>query len=243
MIWSEKKTVSPHDLDENDIASASAVLRYLQDAAYGQMYANPPSMNELRLEGKTFLLSRTSLSIYAPLRVYDDIVSESWACDSRGASYLRCGRLRRNGETVAELSAVWALVDIRTRALLRVSEYPQSYTNEPPLTLCTPRLRIPKETPLLRVGEYTALYRDADVNLHINNTNYPDILCSFLPDMKNKRVSQLSVNYCHEAAIGDTLGVYSAVEADTGAVLFRTLRPDGQTNVEARLCLCSISEE
>lgn len=236
MIWSEKKVVSPHDLDENDIASASAILRYLQDAAYGQMYANPPSMDDLRREGKTFLLSCLSLSIHAPLWVYDTVVSESWACESKGASYLRCGRLRRGEETVAELSAVWALVDTRTRALLRVSEYPQSYSSEPPLTSAMPtRLRIPRSTVLTRVGEYTAIYRDIDINRHINNTGYPDILCSFLPDMKGKRVSHLMISYCHEAALGDTLEIYSAAQTEDGAWLMRTVRPDGQTNVEARL--------
>ena len=32
------------------------------------------------------------------------------------------------------------------------------------------------------VGEHTVEYSDVDVNRHLNNTKYPDMLCGFLPD-------------------------------------------------------------
>lgn len=237
MIYSEPKTVSPHDLDENNIASASAILRYLQDSAYGQMYNNPPSMDDLRRDGKTFLLSRIAFTSYQPLKVYDKLISQSWACESKGASYLRCGRLLRGDDVVAELMAIWALIDIPSKRLLRVSEYPQPYTNEPPLELEMPtRLRIPKDAEMSLLGEYTVFYRDVDLNRHINNTNYPNILCSMLPDMSGKRVTKAVINYNHEAALGNTIQVYSMPHAsDPDTVLFRTVRPDGQTNVEAEM--------
>ena len=126
MIWNENKTVSPHDLDLNNILSASGVLRYLQDAAYSQMYHNPPTMDQLRAEGKIFILSRVAMSIYAPATVQEKLVSQSWACESKGFSFNRCCRLMRGEETIAELCAVWALVDADSRRLLRVEDYGQT---------------------------------------------------------------------------------------------------------------------
>ena len=241
MIWKENVTVSPHDLDLNNILSASGTLRFLQDAAYSQMYHNPPTMDELRAEGKIFILSRVSMSIYAPAYVQEKLVSESWACESKSYSFNRCCRLLRGEETLAELCAVWALVSAEDRRLLRVEEYGQSYENEPPLTLDAPtRIRIPQDAPLSLVGEYAVSYNDVDVNRHINNTNYPDILCGFLPDMCGKRVSKISIGYLREAPLGESIKIYLARGDEEDSYFFRTVRADGQVNVEAYLELDEI---
>ena len=241
MIWSEHKKVTPHDIDINDLLSASGALRYMQDAAYFQMFYNPPSMAELRRDGKIFLLSRVSMSIYAPIRVGEELVSESWACESRGVSFLRCCRLLRGEETVAELSSIWALKDAVDGRLLRIEDYPQSYENHPPLTLDAPsRIRIPRDASQKLVGEYTVRYNDCDINMHINNTKYPDILCGFVPNMLGKRVAKISISYCHEAPLGENIKVYIARGEEDDSYYFRTVREDGQVNVEAYLALDGI---
>lgn len=240
MIWNENKTVSPHDLDLNNILSASGALRFLQDAAYSQMYHNPPTMDDLRAEGKTFILSRVAMSLYAPVYVQEKLVSQSWACESKGYSFNRCCRLLRGEETVAELCAVWALVDTESGRLLKIDEYAQTYENEEPLTLDAPtRIRIPRDASLSLVGEYAVNYNDVDVNRHINNTNYPDILCSFLPDMTEKRASKISIAYIHEAPLGESIKVYLSRGEEEDSYFIRTLRADGQTNVEAYIELDS----
>lgn len=239
MIWSEKNYVSPHDLDVNNIASASAILRYLQEAAYGQMYNNPPSLDDLRTQGKTFLLSRLRLDIYSELHVYDELTVQSWSCDGGSVSYPRCGRVLRGNETVAEIRSLWALVDIENRKLLKISEYPQSYTNEPPLDGANDRLRLPRELEMSLVGEHAVIYEDIDVNEHINNTHYPDILCGCLPTMKNKRVTRIMINYVHEAPLGAKLKIYSA-QSESGSIAFRTILEDGRTNVEAEMTVTDI---
>ncbi|MBR2460987.1 MAG: hypothetical protein IKB34_07145 [Clostridia bacterium] len=238
MIWSENKTVSPHDLDLNNIMSASAILRALQDAAYDHMYYTPPSMDDLRREGKVFLLSRISMTVYAPIRVCEGVVAETWACESKGVSFLRCSRLLRNGEPVAELSAIWALLDVESGRLLRVTEYPQSYSNEPPLDVTAPaRIRIPRDVEMTLAGEYTVSYNDVDINRHVNNTNYPDILCGFLGSMEGKRAVKVCINYIKEAPLGDTLKVYVTPGEEEDSYLFRTVRSDGAVNVEAYIVL------
>ena len=243
MIWSENKKVTPHDIDINDILSASGALRYMQDAAYFQMLHNPPSMLDLRRDGKIFLLSRVSMNVYAPMRVGEELVSESWACESKGVSFQRCCRLLRGEETVAELSSVWALKDAESGRLLKIEDYPQSYDNHDPLTLDAPsRVRVPRDATLKLVGEYAASYNDCDLNMHINNTRYPDILCGFVPDMLGKRVAKLSISYSHEAPLGESVKVYIARGEEDDSYYFRTVREDGQVNVEAYMVLDDIEE-
>ena len=53
------------------------------------------------------------------------------------------------------------------------------------------RFRLPADAPLREVGRHLVTYADVDVNRHMNNTKYADLLCSYLP-MDGARVSAMS---------------------------------------------------
>ena len=237
MRFSFKATISPHDLDINNVASPSAVLRYLQEAAYRHLQACPPTMDELREQNKVFVLSRVSFSIYAELHSGDELEITTWPSEGKGVSFLRSGRITKNGSTVAELLAVWALINPVDRTLWRATDYSADFEYEEPIELDMPtRIRIPKDTQLSLVGQYTVRYNDIDVNRHINNTHYPDILCSFIPSMLGRKVVNMSISYVNEAPLGTDIKVYSSRE-DDGTFYMRTILPDGRVNVEAQLIM------
>lgn len=237
MIYSIKRTVSPHDLDYNNVASASAVLRFMQEAAYCHMYFYPPTLDDLRAENKAFVVSRLSMSIYAPLYACEEITVQTWACESKGASFPRCARILRGDEVVAELSSVWALIDLDKKTILRADAYQASYTCEEPIELDLPsRVRVPRDTELTLAGEYTVSYNDVDINKHINNTHYPDIICCFLPKLDGRRVIKFAISYLREAPLGEQIKVYTSRESD-GEIWVRTVNHDGSTNVEVQVVL------
>ena len=237
MKYTFKATVTPHDLDINNIASASAILRYMQEAAYRHLTVCPPTMDELRAENKVFVLSRLCFSIYGELRFDDELEISTWPSESRGASFPRSTRATKNGQTVAELVSQWALIDPVNKTLWRASAYSPDFEYEPPLLLDLPaRLRIPEGTEMKLVGEHTVQYCDVDMNKHLNNTTYPDILCGFLPSMVGKRVVNMAINYVNEAPLGVQIKVYASAE-DDGQYYLRTTLPDGKTNVEAQILL------
>lgn len=237
MKFGFKATVTPHDLDINNIASASAVLRYMQEAAYRHLTVCPPTMDELRAENKVFVISRLSFSIYDEIRFDDKLDITTWPSESRGASFPRSTRVTRDGNIVAELVSQWALVDPVNKALWRSNAYEPDFEYEDPIELDLPsRLRIPQGTELSLVGEHTVGYHDIDMNKHLNNTNYPDILCGFLPSMIGKRVVSMAISYLHEAPLGAEVKVYCSKE-DDGLFYMRTVLPDGSVNVEAQIVL------
>lgn len=242
MRYTFNARVTPHDLDINNIASASAVLRYLQEAAFRHLEVCPPTMDELRAQNKVFVLSRVCYSIYDELHTGDEIEISTWPSEGKGVSFLRSGRMTRNGSTVAELLAVWALINPVDKTLWRASDYSADFEYEEPIELDMPtRFRIPKDAELSLVGEYTVRYNDIDVNRHINNTHYPDILCSFIPSMLHRRVVNMSISYLHEAPLGTEIKVYSSREDDE-TFYMRTLLPDGSVNVEAQLIMEDIHD-
>ena len=101
MKWTEEYRINVHDTDLNGIVSASGILRYMQDTSNLHMAGEGPSYESLFAEGNSFILSRISLSIYAPLHAHDVIRSQTWAVASRGVTYNRCFRIIRGEDIVA----------------------------------------------------------------------------------------------------------------------------------------------
>lgn len=236
MKWSEHYRINTHDCDSSGCVRASLVQRYMQETANMQMKHQGPSNEELRDMGMAFLLSRISVSIYSPLLPGDEIDVTSWGCESRGVSFNRCYQIKRDDEIVAEATSVWGLIGINDHRIIRVGEVEMRFGTDEPLELESTRVRIPRDLNLALVGERPIVYSDLDMNHHMNNTNYPDMFCDFIPEMPGKRVIGISISYVHEAPLGELLKVYTAKNDDVWYV--RTVRSsDGQINAEAEIIL------
>ena len=58
--------------------------------------------------------------------------------------------------------------------------------------------------------------------------------------MKGKRVSKISIAYVHEAPLGESIKIYLTRGEEDDSYYLRTVRADGQTNVEAYIELDNI---
>lgn len=234
MKWLEHYRLGAAETDINNIASASAVMRYLQDSANCHLAAVRPSYDELFERGLAFVLSRISVVFYSELHAHDNFDCETWAAGSRGVTFNRCFRITQGGSIVLEASSAWALLDIKRGRPCRVSDSGADYHDEEPLALNMPtRFQIPGSLELSPVGKRLVEYADCDINGHMNNTRYPDILCGFAADMTCRRLERMSISFLSEAPLNEHLTVYHG-ELD-GAHYLRTLREDDRTNVEAEL--------
>ena len=237
MKWTGEYRVNANDVDVTNVVSASNILKIMQDAATSAMEADGPSYDELMERGLSFVLSRLRISCYAPLHTHDRLEGQSWACESRGAQFNRCYRLLRDGVIVAEGVSAWALVGLRDRKLHRVTEFNFPYRQDEMIELDLPaRFRIPEGADLVLTGERTVEYADIDMNGHMNNTRYPDVLCSYLgTDMRGQRVISMGIAFLSEAPLGESIKYYAG-QSD-GIYYIRTVRENGQTGAEAEIML------
>lgn len=236
MIHSVNYEVLTHDTGHNGEVHPSAVCRYLQETADSQMRADGPTYRELIDAGYSFVLSRINVQLYASLHAYDRITVQTWAYDPpRGASFERYYRLYRGDELLAEAGTVWALLNLNTLELCRVGAVELNYGTDEPLPI-NMRFRLPS-LELEEVGTRTVRYSDVDVNNHMNNTRYPDMLCDFIPEIDALRITGIQLHYVAEAPLGDALTVKRAVTEEDGHPVywFETLRSDGKCNIRARI--------
>lgn len=234
-VFRTQITVDIHDVDFNGVARFSSLMRYIQAAAQSQLTESGLSYEELKAKNRAFIISRIKVEFEMPVRAYDRLEAVSFPCHSRGYSFLRCYQLLKNGASIGRAASVWALVDTEGGGLVRVNDMELGLTAEDPLDLTVKHFSLPSE--MVRVGTYTVNYADADQNMHMNNTRYPDMYSNFLP-LEGRRIRSASIAYMNEARIGERLTVERAYK--DGCYYFRTVREDGKVNAEAQLELTEI---
>lgn len=235
MKYQENYNVKFHDTDVNEVISASNILKLMQETSMRHMKARKPSYEELLSDKKAFILSNIRLEIYNPIYAYEDVEVKTWACPSRGFSFLRSYSIERNGETMAEANTTWALVSTEARRLYKVTDVDLSnYDTEEHLTLENPlRIRIPAEAQLSLIGEYTVRYTDTDLNGHMNNTNYADMLVNCMANPEKIRIKSIAISFLSDIKRGESVKIYT-VKTD-GKHYFRSVKEDGSTNIEAEI--------
>ena len=243
MKFTHTYTTKWHDTDSNRVLRASRILMYFQETANIQCAEFGMPLDQLRdREGVGFILSQLSMKVLKPVTAYKKIEVSTWCKEAKGFAFLRFFEMRVDGELVARATSTWALVDINSKTLVRADRLDNNnfpYDDPIDVSLLPPRARIGKGEGLERVGERTIFYSDIDYNMHMNNTNYPDMLCDFLPDMQGKFVSEISLSYLKEAPLGATLTVNRGLRED-GFFEFRTINSAGETCLEAIIKLCEI---
>ncbi len=233
MIFQSHYCIRWHDTDAKRRITPTHLLMYMEETSNAHLISSGMGLDELRDKKQlAFLLSRIAMRIYQPLAVGDEIDVETWVCESRGLSFVRCYRVHCRGAVAAEAYSIWALLDLNTRRLLPSTAFPYDIEPEPPLgPALSARVRYPALDLMEKVGERKIVYSDIDYNWHMNNTHYPNMLCDFTPDVYQKRVVGITMSFLHEAAFGHTLNIYRATR-DEGC-FFRALDEDGTVCLEA----------
>ena len=228
--------VDIHDVDYNGVCRASSLLRYIQSAAQTQLTENGMSYDNLKDMNRAFLLSRITMEFTEPVRAYDKLTALTFPCESRGFSFFRCYALEKEGRTIGRAVSAWALIDTRTRGLVRVSDFELGLATHEPHELVLSRFLMPRA--LEEVGKYKVGYGITDQNRHMNNTTYPDMYSTYLP-LEGKRIHTISISYQAEAPAGELLTVLRGID-ERGVYYFRTLREDGRVNTEAEVLLADL---
>ena len=182
-----------------------------------------------------------TMAVHLPLHKYEPILLQTWACPSKGLSFERCYRvLRQDGTVAAEGLGVWALVDLKTKRLCRVNDVDLHYSTDEPIAslAASCRFRIPSGLSLTPVGTRRIYYSDTDVMRHMNNTNYPDMLCDFLPHPGEGFVRRISISFQREAPLGAEIEVRRGREKTEDPMLSRfyfETKVNGETGVQAMI--------
>lgn len=217
VTYTQTYTICRHDGDHHGNAKPGALLRYGQQIA--TMHAEAAGLNdELYAATHTaYVLAKLALHIDRTPRV-----DETLTVTTRPERCKRAVNKRITffydaaGQQVAVLDSRWVLIDTDKRLILR--KHPEAFNDcwaeDVPFELPMKMVKAAPED-CAPAGEYTATYSRCDMNGHMNNTRYVDILCDALPwnVWDEGEVRDLKVYYHREVPRGAS---FALLQAQTG---------------------------
>ena len=217
VTYTQTYTICRHDGDHHGNAKPGALLRYGQQIA--TMHAEAAGLNdELYAATHTaYVLAKLALHIDRTPRV-----DETLTVTTRPERCKRAVNKRITffydaaGQQVAVLDSRWVLIDTDKRLILR--KHPEAFNDcwaeDVPFELPMKMVKAAPED-CAPAGEYTATYSRCDMNGHMNNTRYVDILCDALPwnVWDEGEVHDLKVYYHREVPRGAS---FALLQAQTG---------------------------
>ena len=244
-VYGLKSYINVYTVDMNKKARPAGLLRVMQECGSRQMADQRPSYDELQDKGQALMLSRLDMIIPREVSLDEEIEVRTWPCPSVRATFLRNYLVRKNGEIAAMISSQWTLVNSETRKIMKVDEVDFStYTMKEYVDVMKEsKYKISREdadalAESEPVGFKTVRLSDADYNGHMNNTNYVDVLCDYIPELaaSTHRVSAMRIHFSKEAPLGETIEI-KRLRTPDDKYLFRSFRSDGELNVEAEFTL------
>lgn len=229
-IYRTEYTILSSDTDANRRLRLSRLFTMLQEASIAHTTALGMGREKTLDRGLLWIVTLQQARI-TRLPAYDEqICLKSWPGRTMHLLFPRYYRIEdKNGNALVEASALWALMDEKTRRVV----FPELYGvkirgvhtgKEIPLP-CAPKAAQSFET-----GTFTVPYSYVDLNGHMNNTHYFDLAEDLMPaSLRSRAIIGIQTEYAKEAREGETVALKCDVSPDAfllsgeqnGAKLFR----------------------
>lgn len=204
-----------YDIDYLHRMKLSSLLRIFARIA-GEDYTDRGMSHVfLKEHGYVFLVSKVAYKIYRMPVMEEKVRVNTWVIGTKGAKFLRgYEMLSENGEKLVEAESVWICVEPETRSIVRPSsfEWQVEPLDKEELSVHCKNIRA-EEIPLYKSQEL--VISDIDGNGHLNNAIYADIITNALTKQEfENEISEVYLNYSHEAYLGETLDIYKGSTED-----------------------------
>lgn len=237
MYYQATFTLDGRDTDGRGNCRISSLLGYLQRAAMGAAAQGGFGHREL-LEryGAVWMLARTWVKLFRPIRWDDVITVKTWHRGGKGAMMYRDYDIYVGEDLVGESVSGWVFVDVSNRRLMHLSDVSE-LEGTTGGTLCKEKTLMRWKAPqnMTQVEARLMHYSDCDINGHVNNTRYADFVQDALHQegRNTSFVSEMQLNYTKECLAGEVLSVL-AEETEDGCFVLG-MDKDGKRRFEGRV--------
>jgi acyl-CoA thioesterase FadM len=204
----ERIRFESYDLEPSGVVRASSILRRMQQLARDDLNSLGVSYEGMREKNMAFVVFRSALYFDRPVPGERDLVLQTAAGQTKGATFPRSFVLRDESGVYMKAMTHWVLLDFEKRSLLRPSALGTEIPFFEDLTdgLGCARLSHPgsREADFQDIRKvYASLL---DQNNHLNNCNYADLATDLIYDLPGQ-IQEIQITYQHEARLGDTLSL------------------------------------
>ncbi|MBR6040927.1 MAG: hypothetical protein IKP38_10650 [Clostridia bacterium] len=198
------------DTDANRKLRLSRLFTLLQEASIAHTTELGMGREKTLDRGLLWIVTLQQANI-TRLPVYDEtVVLKSWPGKTMHLLFPRYYRIEdERGSALVEASALWALMDEKTRRVVFPEQYGIKirgvYTGKEIALPVAPKMPRQKET-----GTFTVPFSYVDFNGHMNNTRYFDLAEDRMPEaLRTRNISRIRTEYTREAREGDLITLQS----------------------------------
>ena len=222
MYYSMEHHIGCMDVDVNNNIKPTELIKCIQETANGQMNARKPSYFELFWDRKSFIITRFSMEIYEQIHQFDDIETRTWTAGTRGATFVRAYEVVRNGRCVARATGDWAVVDTEDGHIYKTKEIDLSNyeSGDRPELSINEKFRLPKDLVLEECGVHHVMLSECDMNMHMNNTQYANILWNQIDGILDKEITSFNIRFRAEAKCGSDIMMMRSAPAGSGGARY-----------------------
>ncbi len=206
-LYKENILVEASEVDFKKELRLSSLLRLFQGAATRELSLLGMNDHYIRSLSLHWVVSRYHIEIKRVPRYEERLLLETHAAPNRAMLFPRYFSLYdEKGDLIVRAGSVWALVDEKKRTMVFPDEYSipsfgKLYGDEIPFSLS---LHLPK------IGNESSLkasYSFCDINGHINNCSYFDLLLNEIPSsfLLSHRVKEVDIQYKKEVMIDESV--------------------------------------
>ncbi|MCH3973136.1 MAG: thioesterase [Oscillospiraceae bacterium] len=200
--------VESHQIGASGKMRLSALLRMEQETGEEHMDQVGLGYEKMLQDGIVLLITENSVRLQRmPVR-NEQLRIVTNALGAVGVHLYREFLFYSGEEKVADIMQASVCVDSKTHRPLRpqkaIFKYNVFPDNIVPQEKQVPKIRVNEDLPLL--GERPVRYSDLDMNHHLTNTIYGDIVEDFLPE-EYRAWQQVHISYMAEAVLGDMLQI------------------------------------
>jgi medium-chain acyl-[acyl-carrier-protein] hydrolase len=212
------------DIDSTGKLKVSSVFNHIQNLAAVHAQGLGAGIGEMLTLGMFWVLSWVKLEFAFFPMFGEEFSAKTWPkCRHRLFSirdFLFCGK---NGDVFCRGTTAWLMVDLKTKK----AKNPMSlqlnipYQENESALCCYPE-RFPPEHAGTTVYTRKIRYSDLDLNRHVNNARYIELLmdCFDVEHHQKHQIRSFTVSFVSEAKYGDEIDLLLADDSDNGSSHF-----------------------
>lgn len=218
-IYERTFSITSSEVDVYGNCRPAALLSFFQDLANEHSVLCGTDRDYLVEEyGAFWMLVRVWFHLERPLKTGENLTIRTWQRGAGGLIIYRDFDLLADGVPVGEAVSAWVVAELESRKMLRPDRVRRIADAPAPEQVKNRQLKLirtPKQ--LSQAYIRTIRYSDLDVNGHMNNTKYADVIQDAfqVEELEGRFVSEMQLNYSMECLAGETLEIFRGAEGES----------------------------
>jgi len=210
-FFEQSKLVNAYDVDINNRLKINTLFNYLQDVASEHAESLKLGFNDLIVNNLGWVLSWAKVQIEENPEFGERILIRTWPkCRYKLFSLREFIVYNSSGKVMYRISTAWLLINVKTKRITDIKNLPQQIYYQPDqyaINEFPEKITSDKDKEILFFKKIR--YTDLDINQHVNNTQYIELIldCYSAEYHKNNHLKSLTVSFISESFYDDDLEI------------------------------------